>query len=150
MTMTVRRVEDDEFFTWLGLYTGYGQFYETPVTDEKALLVWGWICDPGNELEAFFAIDDDDDSTPIGLVHVREFTRPLAGSKGLYLDDLFVAPDSRGSGAGTALLEWLRETARERGLSVVRWITAKDNEVAQRLYDRVAEKTKWVTYDLVP
>ena len=42
------------------------------------------------------------------------------------------------------------EQAKERGLSVVRWITAKDNETARRLYDRFAEKTKWVTYDLVP
>ena len=48
------------------------------------------------------------------------------------------------------VLEAVRDHAKERGLSVVRWITAKDNETARRLYDRFAEKTKWVTYDLVP
>ncbi|MDN4615138.1 GNAT family N-acetyltransferase [Leifsonia sp. F6_8S_P_1B] len=148
MTATVRRVEDNEFFTWLDLYAGYGEFYEQPVTDEKALLVWSWISDPENELEAYFAVDEE--GTPIGLAHVREFVRPLDGSKGLYLDDLFVTPDARGAGAGTALLTQLKETAKERGLTVVRWITAKDNETARRLYDAVAEKTKWVTYDLVP
>ncbi|ODA91094.1 acetyltransferase [Leifsonia xyli subsp. xyli] len=148
MTATVRRVEDSEFFAWLDLYTGYGEFYETPVTDEKALLVWSWITDAGNPLEAYFAVDEKD--TPIGLAHAREFVRPLDGNRGLYLDDLFVRPGARGAGAGAALLERLRETARERGLSVVRWITAKDNETARELYDRVAEKTKWVTYDLVP
>jgi len=148
MTTTVRRAQDNEFFTWLDLYVGYGEFYDSPVTDEKALLVWSWITDPDNELEAYFAVDEED--TPIGLAHVREFARPLAGSKGLYLDDLFVSPDARGAGAGTALLESLRDSARERGLSVVRWITAKDNETARRLYDRFAQKTKWVTYDLVP
>lgn len=148
MTASVRRVEDNEFFTWLDLYVGYGEFYETPVTDEKALLVWSWISDPQNELEAYFAVDEE--GTPIGLAHVREFVRPLDGSKGLYLDDLFVSPDARGAGAGSALLEAARESAKERGLSVVRWITAKDNETARRLYDKVAEKTKWVTYDLVP
>jgi GNAT superfamily N-acetyltransferase len=148
MTATVRRVEDNEFFTWLDLYAGYGEFYEQPVTDEKALLVWSWLSDPANELEAYFAVDDD--GTPIGLAHVREFVRPLDASKGLYLDDLFVTPDARGAGAGAALLDHLKQTAKERGLTVVRWITAKDNETARRLYDRVAEKTKWVTYDLVP
>jgi GNAT superfamily N-acetyltransferase len=148
MTATVRKVEDNEFFTWLDLYVGYGEFYERPVTDEKALLVWSWITDPGNELEAYFAIDDD--GAPVGVAHVREFVRPLDGSKGLYLDDLFVAPDARGEGAGTQILEFLRDAARDRGLSVVRWITAKDNETARRLYDAVAQKTKWVTYDLVP
>jgi ribosomal protein S18 acetylase RimI-like enzyme len=148
MTVTVRRVEDNEFFTWLDLYAGYGEFYEQPVTDEKALLVWSWISDPENPLEAYFALDEE--GTPIGLAHVREFVRPLDASKGLYLDDLFVAPDSRGAGAGSALLEALRDAAKERGLSVVRWITAKDNETARRLYERFAQETTWVTYDLVP
>jgi ribosomal protein S18 acetylase RimI-like enzyme len=148
MTADVRRVEDNEFFTWLDLYVGYGEFYETPITDEKALLVWSWITDPASGVEAYFAVDEE--GTPVGIAHVREFARPLDGSKGLYLDDLFVVPDARGAGAGTALLEELRTVAKDRGLSVVRWITAKDNQEARKLYDRVAEKTKWVTYDLVP
>jgi ribosomal protein S18 acetylase RimI-like enzyme len=148
MTVTVRPVQDNEFFTWLDLYAGYGDFYERPMTDEKALLVWSWISDPGNELEAYFAVDEE--GLPIGLAHVREFARPLDGSKGLYLDDLFVAPGARGSGAGSALLDALRAAAKDRGLSVVRWITAKDNATARRLYDRFAQKTSWVTYDLVP
>ena len=61
-----------------------------------------------------------------------------------------MAPGARGTGAGAALLDALREAAKDRGLSVVRWITAKDNATARRLYDRFAEKTSWVTYDLVP
>jgi GNAT superfamily N-acetyltransferase len=148
MTVTVRRVEDNEFFPWLDLYAGYGEFYETPLSDEKALLVWSWITDSANELEAYFAIGDDGE--PIGLAHVREFARPLDGSRGLYLDDLFVRPDARGDGAATAVLEALRDRAKQNGLSVVRWITAKDNQTARRVYDRVASKTAWVTYDLVP
>lgn len=148
MTVTVRRVEDNEFFTWLDLYAGYGEFYETPLSDEKALLVWSWITDSGNELEAYFAVGEEGE--PIGLAHVREFARPLDGSRGLYLDDLFVRPDARGEGAGTAILEALRARAKDNGLSVVRWITAKDNQTARRVYDRVASKTAWVTYDLVP
>lgn len=148
MTAMVRRVQDNEFFTWLDLYSGYGDFYETPLTDEKALLVWSWLTDANHELEAYFAVNED--GVPIGLAHVREFSRPLDGSRGLYLDDLFVAPDARGEGAGRALLEALRERAREQGLSVVRWITATDNDTARRVYDKVAQKTDWVTYDLVP
>jgi GNAT superfamily N-acetyltransferase len=81
---------------------------------------------------------------------VRRFSRPLAGSRGLFLDDLFVTPDARGEGAATAILETLKTRARDEGLSVVRWITAADNDAAQRVYDRVAQKTEWVTYDLVP
>ena len=148
MTTTVRRVDDGEFFTWLDLYTGYGEFYDSPLTDEKAVLVWSWLTDPTHELEAYFALNEAGE--PIGLAHVRVFSRPLAGSRGLFLDDLYVAPGARGQGAATAILETLRTRAQEEGLSVVRWITAGDNAAAQRVYDRVAEKTEWVTYDLVP
>ncbi len=41
----------------------------------------------------------------------------------------------------------LGEMAQERGIDKVRWITAEDNHTAQRLYDDMAEKTTWVTYD---
>ena len=37
---------------------------------------------------------------------------------------------------------------RARGWGVIRWITGEDNTRARALYDRVAESTRWVTYDL--
>jgi GNAT superfamily N-acetyltransferase len=146
--VTVRPLEAGEFFDWIELYAGYGEFYETPLTDEKALVVWSWIQDPDHELNALVAVDAA--GTPVGLAHYRAFARPLAGGAGLYLDDLFVSPASRGQGTGAALLDALKEKASCEGFSVVRWITAADNATAQRLYDRVATKTAWVTYDLVP
>ena len=40
--------------------------------------------------------------------------------------------------------------ARERGWSVVRWITADDNYRGRGVYDRVAKRTMWITYDRTP
>jgi hypothetical protein len=37
---------------------------------------------------------------------------------------------------------------KQRGWTVIRWITAEDNYRALSLYDKVADKTKWATYDL--
>ena len=45
-----------------------------------------------------------------------------------FLDDLFVAPEHRGTGAVDALLAGLRTRSRERGWSQVRWITRASNE----------------------
>ena len=148
MNVTVRPVDAADFFAWIELYAAYGEFYKTPLDDEKALLVWSWITDPGHETGALFAVDDS--GTPMGLAHYRAFARPLSGSRGLYLDDLFVTPPARSQGVASALLETLRSKAQAEGFSVVRWITAADNAVAQRLYDRLATKTDWVTYDLLP
>ncbi len=69
---------------------------------------------------------------------------------GLYLDDLFTAPEARGSGAASALLKHAAEVAGEGGGSVVRWITAADNAAARSVYDTHAAATPWVTYDMKP
>jgi GNAT superfamily N-acetyltransferase len=90
------------------------------------------------------------DGEVVGIAHVRAFARPLEGDWGGFLDDLFVDPARRGTGAGEALLEHLRALARERGWGVVTWITGADNHVARRLYDRLAERQEWVSYDLAP
>ena len=42
------------------------------------------------------------------------------------------------------------EEARANGWPVVRWITAEDNARARALYDRVATRTHWVTYEIRP
>jgi ribosomal protein S18 acetylase RimI-like enzyme len=145
MPIEVRPVKENEFFPWHAVYTGYGEFYENPLHDEKAVLVWSWIIDSANELECLVAVEETGDV--VGVAHFREFARPLDGSRGLYLDDLFVLPEKRKQGIATALIEGVADVGRARRASVVRWITAKDNEAARALYDTVAEKTKWVTYD---
>jgi ribosomal protein S18 acetylase RimI-like enzyme len=83
------------------------------------------------------------------MAHHRLYARPSEGETGLYLDDLFTAPEVRGRGVGRALIGRLAELAREAGAAKVRWMTAEDNHTAQRLYDDVAERTTWLTYDLI-
>lgn len=144
--ISVRDLEERDRAAWQDLYAGYGEFYAVPLTREKADFVWRGLLDPAYESFALVAVDVDD--RPTGLAHYREFARPLAGRTGIYLDDLFTAPDARGNGAASALIARLKELAAERGCDVVRWITASDNATAQHLYDRLATRTAWVTYDL--
>ena len=86
------------------------------------------------------------------LVIILYIGLPLAGvlksSTGGFLDDLFVDPEARGSGAAAALIRAVADEGRARGWTVIRWITAEDNYRARGLYDRLAEKTRWATYDL--
>ncbi len=143
---TVRALEPRDREAWQELYAGYCEFYKTPFPQEKADRVWGWLMDPDYEAFGLVAVDDDD--TPIALAHWRQFARLLADGIGIYIDDLFTHPDLRGTGAGTALIKQVEAIAKERGASVVRWITANDNFVGQKIYERLAQRTMWVTYDL--
>jgi ribosomal protein S18 acetylase RimI-like enzyme len=142
----VRELEQRDRAAWQELYAGYGDFYATPLSDEKADRVWAWLMDPSYEAFGLVAVDDND--SPIAIAHFRQFARLLADGIGIYLDDLFTAANARGTGAGSALIGRLEEIARERGAEIVRWITANDNFVGQKLYDRLASRTMWVTYDL--
>lgn len=145
MTIEVRPVRDGDFFAWLELYSKYAEFYETELTDQRALVLWSWLTAPEHEEQGFVAVDGD---RLVGLAHVREFARPLEGDRGLFLDDLFVLESERGSGVGRTLIGHVRSLAEERRLGVVQWITAQDNTNAQRVYDAVASRTSWVTYEI--
>ena len=79
---------------------------------------------------------------------MRAFERPLAASIGGFLDDLYVDEAARGSGAGRALIRHLQSVCDQRGWGVLRWITAPSNAAARVLYDSLATKTEWLTYDL--
>lgn len=145
MSIEVRPVADGDFFAWLDLYEKYAAFYDTQLTDQKALLLWSWLTAPDHEEDGLVAVDD---GRIVGLAHIREFARPLEGDRGLFLDDLFVLDEERGKGVGRTLIEAVRDRAAERGLGVVQWITARDNDTAQQVYDSVANRTSWVTYEI--
>jgi ribosomal protein S18 acetylase RimI-like enzyme len=142
----VRELAPRDRAAWQELYAGYGEFYDTPLGADKADRVWNWLMDPSYEAFGLVAVDGDD--RPIAIAHYREFARLLADGSGIYLDDLFTAKAARGRGAASALIGRLEEIARQRGAAIVRWITASDNVTAQRLYDKLAGRTSWLTYDL--
>ncbi len=144
--VVVRPIEPADHDAWAPLFAAYRQFYELEEEPDVVDRVWGWIQDGTHEVNALVA---EADGELVGFAHHRMYARPAEGGTGLFLDDLFTAAHVRGRGVARALIERLADLARERGAAKVRWVTAADNATAQRLYDDVAERTDWVTYDLV-
>jgi GNAT superfamily N-acetyltransferase len=65
------------------------------------------------------------------------------------MNDLFVAPGARGTGAAEALIGACRERCRAHGAARLAWRTALDNHRAQAVYDRVGgRRSQWLDYDL--
>jgi len=145
-SFTVGPPRPEDHARWRELYRGYADFYQEPVTDEQLDRVWSWITDPGHDVKALLVRDAT--GTSVGLAHYRPYFRPLAAAVAGHLDDLFVEPDARGTGAVDALFDGLRAIARQRGWSKIRWITADDNHRARSKYDQMAERTMWVIYDM--
>ena len=144
---TVRAVEASDEASWKALFRDYRTFYKLEGSEEIVTTVWEWLMDPAHECNALVA---EVEGEVVAIADYRRFSRPIGGSVGIWLDDLFTGPEARGKGAARALIARLTEIAKAEGATVVRWITASDNHTAQALYDDVATRTQWVTYDAAP
>jgi GNAT superfamily N-acetyltransferase len=69
---------------------------------------------------------------------------------GLYLEDLFVKPELRGSGYGRALLVRLAQIAHERGCGRMEWAVLDWNDPAIQFYKKLGAKPmdEWTVFRL--
>jgi GNAT superfamily N-acetyltransferase len=145
MTVTVRPIEARDEAVWRELFVAYGVFYETEFTEPQISIVWSWLMDPSHPTKAWVA---EIDGAVGGFGHMRTHWDTFTGSPAWYLDDLFTAPAARGHGVATAIIAALRAHADANGGGTISWITAGDNDAAQSVYDKIAARQTWVTYEL--
>ena len=143
-TLTIEPVAPQHKQDWRRLYAGYADFYNSPLGEEGAETVWGWLMDPNHMFEGLVASRGD---TLVGLVHFRAMPSPLRATDAGFIDDLFVDPEDRGGGAAEALMRAVYAIGEERGWPIIRWITQDNNYRARGLYDRIAVKATWNMYE---
>jgi GNAT superfamily N-acetyltransferase len=88
--------------------------------------------------------------SPVGFaVYFYNFSTWI-GRPGLYLEDLFVKPESRGKGYGRALLVELAKIARDRGCGRMEWAVLDWNEPAIKFYRALGAKPmhEWTVFRL--
>ncbi len=139
----VRPVRAPDFDAWLPLWQGYQAFYRTDIADQTTHLTWARFLDPG---EPMFAALAEVAGSAVGLVHWILHRSTWTTGSYCYLQDLFVVPGRRGSGAGRRLIEHVYEKARGAECSRVYWLTHETNTDAMLLYDRIAERSGFVQY----
>jgi GNAT superfamily N-acetyltransferase len=92
----------------------------------------------------------EQDGAPIGFALWFYSFSTFEGRFGLYLEDLFIVPEARGSGAGLALMRRLARRCRDEGLKRFEWAVLDWNEPSIAFYDRLgaAAKSAWITRSL--
>lgn len=80
-------------------------------------------------------LGDDSAADPVGFALFFSNYSTWKGKTGIYLEDLFVLPDRRGTGAGKALLASLAQIAVERGCARLEWQVLDWNEPSIRFYE---------------
>ncbi|MGB3910735.1 MAG: GNAT family N-acetyltransferase [Pseudolysinimonas sp.] len=144
MSVNVRPVQSGDADAWRRLFREYGVFYETSFDDAQLDHVWGLLTTEGSGVDALVA---EVGGAVVGIAHYRSHPDTFGTGRDWYLDDLFTDPGARGTGVASALIDRLKDLSRATGPGTLRWITAEDNATAQRVYDRLAKRTTWVTYE---
>ncbi|MBC9944133.1 GNAT family N-acetyltransferase [Leucobacter sp. cx-328] len=142
--VTVRPITAADEPRWRELFAAYREFYKLEPSDAVLDRVWSWLLDPAHPTSGLVASVD---GTIQGIAHHRFFFSPYVGTKNVFLDDLFTDPAARGQGVGRALIGALTDLAGAEACDIVQWETADDNHTAQTLYDSLASRTTWVTYE---
>lgn len=90
------------------------------------------------------------DGQAVGLALFFSSYSTFLGRPGIYLEDLFVKPEHRGSGLGKALLREIARIAVRRGCGRLEWAVLNWNRPAIDFYEKLGARpnSEWTTYRL--
>ena len=140
----IRPITEPDRAAWQPLWDAYLEFYESELAADVTDDVFARLV---ADAELHGAIAWNADGEPLGLVHWLFHPSTWSTTAYCYLEDLFVSPAARGLGVGEALIDHVGTSARAAGAAKVYWLTHETNATAQRLYDRVADRTGFIHYE---
>ncbi len=130
--MLIRPAVPDDLDALLPLVRGYREFYEQPHEGARErAFIEAQLRDRTSAI--YLALED---AIAIGFVQLFPAWSTVYLAPSFILEDLFVVPEARGSGAADALLARAVDHARRAGAVGMFLETAFDNERAQRVYER--------------
>lgn len=143
--IVIRPIAAAERKQWEPLWLGYLAFYEKSVPPAVTDATWQRLLDPANAVEGLIAWEGE---AALGLVQylLHPSTWNIGGN--VYLQDLFVVPESRGKRIGRRLIAAVTEISKAKGAGVLYWQTEEFNGTARRLYERVAKRAPFVRYNI--
>lgn len=142
--ISIHPLTSADFEAWEPLWQGYLRFYEAALEDDTTRLTFERLTSAGYPMHGYLARDEG--GRAIGMVNWVTHPATWTRKDYCYLEDLFVMPDARGTGAGRALIEAVYAAAAELGCANVYWLTHETNTEARQLYDRIAQRTGFIHY----
>jgi len=156
LTIRVRRAERDDASVLMTLIDALATYekLDPPTAQAQARLIQdGWPEHGAARFASWLAEDIAPEGAGVAAVgyaitffaYSSFLARPT-----LYIEDIFVLPERRRDGAGTALFQALTEEARRTGCGRVEWVVLDWNTTAQDFYLKLgaAHLTDWQYYRL--
>lgn len=138
-------VNSENYDDVLPLIRAYQAFYHVADIDEEKNRNHFSQFLGGNERGILHVIKSED--KPIGFSTLYFCFSSTRAEEVAVLNDLYVLPEYRGKGHGHELISNAIAAAQSRGISRIQWLTARENEDAQKLYAILgANKSEWYFY----
>ncbi|MBI1245759.1 MAG: GNAT family N-acetyltransferase [Alphaproteobacteria bacterium] len=143
--VTVSRAGLGELDELVPLFDGYRVFYQQP---SDPALARSYLEKRLGAGEYFGFLARDGAGKAIGFAMCTATYTSVGLKRALLLNDIFVDPSVRRSGAGAALMAAVEEFARETGIGRLYLFTARTNLTAQSVYKRAgwAEDTTFLRF----
>ncbi|QNQ08760.1 GNAT family N-acetyltransferase [Sphingomonas alpina] len=145
MSITIRPAVPTDIATILGFVRELAEFEREPdaVTATEPHLHDALFNSP----PAAEAIIAEQDGVPVGMAVFFHNFSTWTGVRGIWLEDLYVTPAARGSGAGKALLVHLAGLAVDRGCARFEWAVLDWNVRAIDFYRAMGAEAmeEWTT-----
>ncbi|MFC8801449.1 GNAT family N-acetyltransferase [Promicromonospora sp. NPDC057138] len=144
MSVDVRPATDDDVDAVVDLFRQYLRFYDQDVPDAEARAYLAARRASGDSVLLVAVLTPEDGETPsadtaegelVGFAQSYPTWSSVSLSRSWVLNDLFVSPAARGTGAGRALVQDTCRRAKDAGAIRVSLATAWDNVAAQGLYE---------------
>lgn len=143
----IRPIEREDYAQWRPLWDGYNAFYgrqgETALPEPITATTWERFFNP---IEPVFGLVAQSEDQVVGITHYLFHRSTTRIEPVCYLQDLFTAPQRRGSGIGRALIHGVYAQARAAGARRVYWQTHVENAAGRALYDQVARHLGFIVY----
>jgi ribosomal protein S18 acetylase RimI-like enzyme len=144
LKLIIRRATPDDLYALAELFDAYRQFYEQA---PDLFLAQRFIADRLNQHDSVIFVAMHEQQL-VGFCQLYPTFCSVAAARIAVLYDLFVATNTRKSGAGRALMLAAQEYAENNGYARLDLSTAKTNLVAQSLYESLgwARDDQFFTY----
>ncbi len=146
--LTIRKVTADDAECVHRLICGLAHFEkldEANLSTVEALRAE--LASDDSELEALLA---EVDGKSVGLATFFRTYSTFAAKRGIYLEDLFIAPEYRQQGIASRLMRALGALAVERGYGRIEWTTLLWNSKATEFFESLGASPSdaWTTFRL--
>lgn len=148
MSVSIRPIEKKDKEEWINLWSGPGgylEFYKSTVPSEVTETTFERFFDSKEPVYTAVAVDNSSGKI-IGFANYLTHRNTWTINDSLYLNDLFVSPESRLKGVGRKLIEFVYAEADKMKCGKVYWNTQFENHRAQLLYTKVGKKLGFLSY----